>query len=613
VKKKREKRRSAPASDSPEGPTDPEREPLAQRFTRFASEAEAYASPLYAQLSRQIAADPDLLGVASHVRRPPIPNVFFAAVHFLLAAAPSQHALSAFYGSLHDHPRPASDAGPAFREFVLSHTADLIPLLETRITQTNEVSRCAFLLPAFTTVHRSTGRRPLALIDIGCSAGLHLLWDRYYYDYGVARVGDPRAPVRIACELRGDVLPPLPEHFPVCTVRIGIDLNPIDLTDPVERRWFDALIWPEHANRRALAAAAIDELLRDRPTIVKGDAVDVLESQLHIVPPDTALIVYNSAALCQGGAADETAIAAILGAWSSRRPIHWLHCEGEEVVLRDVQNGVVAETKLANKDGHGRWLEWLACIAVIALVAVMSAAPLHAQTIEWGVKAGVESTAVASVPEYYDWFLCCNLLNRGAMVESTARRGFVGGVFIAAPIAGWVALQGDVMFAQRRHFVDLQPFENNQVTFERDYVDTAGLVRLTLPVRGEHRVYVAGGPVVSFRIGEGSRSKEPGLRRGDRDIDVYVMQVLAYGAPELLRRSHASVAVVGGWTYRRLLVEARFTQGVQSIFRNRQELVAGFVSVGGHEPTLRQLISEFAPFMEAAKSRDVAVLAGFRF
>jgi hypothetical protein len=325
---------------------------------RFASEADAYASPLYAALSKKIAADDDLLTLARHVRRPPVPNVFFAAVHFLLAEAP-EHELAYFYRSMYDHPRPACDAGPVFREFVLSHTADLIPLLETRITQTNEVSRCAFLLPAFTTIHRSAGGCALALVDVGCSAGLHLLWDRYDYDYGVVRVGDPRALVRIFCELRGDIPPPLPERFPDCAFRVGIDLNPVDVTNQLERRWFDALIWPEHVSRRALAAAAIDELLRDPPIIVKGDAVDVLESQLRIVPPDTALIVYNSAALCQGGAADEHAIAAILSAWSSRRPIHWLHCEGEEVLLRDVRNGRVSETKLANKDGHGRWLEWL--------------------------------------------------------------------------------------------------------------------------------------------------------------------------------------------------------------------------------------------------------------
>ena len=284
--------------------------------------------------------------------------MLFAAVHFLLSEGP-QHELASFYGSICNEPRPAKEAYRAFRDFVLANTARLIPLLETRITQTNEVGRCSFLLPAFTAVHQSAGGQPLAVIDVGCSAGLHLCWDRYHYDYGSIQVGDPRARVSLRCELRGLQLPPLPDTFPGCRYRLGIDLNPIDLTNPIERRWLDALIWPEHAGRRRLAAAAIDELVSDPPRIIKGDAVQVLEPELEQVPLDATLIVYNSAALCQGGAADEAAIAKVLTTFSSRRPIYWLHCENEEVRLRSVGGGNMTDIRLANKDGHGRWLEWL--------------------------------------------------------------------------------------------------------------------------------------------------------------------------------------------------------------------------------------------------------------
>jgi hypothetical protein len=339
-------------------PTQTDLEPLARSFVQFAAEARTYGGPLYETLSGQIALDEDLLGIARHVRRPPVTNVFFAAVHFLLAEAP-QHELSTFYGSLCDHPRPPAEAYRAFRDFVLSNGARLIPLLATRITQTNEVGRCSFLMPAFTAVQQSAGGGPLALIDVGCSAGLHLRWDSYHYDYGVAQVGDPRVAVSIRCELRGAVMPPLPARFAECRFKVGIDLNPVNLRDPIERRWFEALIWPEHEGRRRIAAAAIAELLCDPPTLVRGDAADVLDAQLRTVPSDACLVVYNSAVLCQGGAAEKQAIADVLVAFSSRRPIHWLYCEGEEVLLRDVDGGRIAETKLANKDGHGRWLEWL--------------------------------------------------------------------------------------------------------------------------------------------------------------------------------------------------------------------------------------------------------------
>ena len=194
MRRKREKRRSARASDSPEAATHTELAPLSERFRQFADEARTYAGPLYTALSRQIAEDEELLGVARHVRRPPVPNVFLAAVHFLLAESP-EHELSAFYASLCDDPRPPAEAYPAFRDFVLSNTARLIPLLDTRITQTNEVGRCSFLLPAFTAVHQSAPGRPLALsmsaAALGCISG------------GIAtttttvwrKSGDPRAAV----------------------------------------------------------------------------------------------------------------------------------------------------------------------------------------------------------------------------------------------------------------------------------------------------------------------------------------------------------------------------------------------------------------------------------
>jgi hypothetical protein len=101
--------------------------------------------------------------------------------------------------------------------------------------------------------------------------------------------------------------------------------------------------------------------------------------------------------------------------------------------------------------------------------------------------------------------------------------------------------------------------------------------------------------------------------RGDSETDVYALQLLVYSAPELLKGTQTSIAIVGGWEYRRFVIEFRFTQGLQSIFKDRESVVAAFVDAGGHEPTLRRLIGLFGPFLEAAKSRDMAVMTGFRF
>jgi hypothetical protein len=331
---------------------------LSRRFAQFAEEAHDLSCPLYEHLSRRIAKDEPLLRIAGEVRRPPVPNTLFAAVHFLLMDTPS-HPLAQYYGSLCRAPRPASEAYPDFRDFVLANQGRLIPLLRTRITQTNEVRRCSYLLPAFSEIYESAGRRPLALIDVGCSAGLHLIWDRYAYDYGSIKVGRADAPVVVRSELRGPISPPIPSSFPECAYRLGIDLNPVDLTDPFERRWFEALIWPDHQDRRRLAELAIEEWLSDRPPMVKGDAVSTLSGPLREAPADTTLIVYHCHAMCQSSAREVEAFGDFLTAFSSVRTIYWLACEGSEVELRMLKNGEVMKRHLAHKDGHGRWLEWL--------------------------------------------------------------------------------------------------------------------------------------------------------------------------------------------------------------------------------------------------------------
>lgn len=73
------------------------------------------------------------------------------------------------------------------------------------------------------------------------------------------------------------------------------------------------------------------------------------------------------------------------------------------------------------------------------------------------------------------------------------------------------------------------------------------------------------------------------------------------------------MGAIAGWEYRKFLVEVRFTQALQSIFKDREGLVEGFVKVGGHEPTLRRPVDQFGPFLESATNRDVAVMTAVRF
>lgn len=258
----------------------------------------------------------------------------------------------------------------------------------------------------------------------------------------------------------------------------------------------------------------------------------------------------------------------------------------------------------------------VSCLRIVSLtfgLLVSCATLVAAQTIEWGVKGGVNGSAVNAVPDYYDWVLCCEPGRPDARVDATAGTGVTGGGFVAFPITRRLAVQGEVLFSRRRHAVNLEPYEPIEITFTRDYVEAAGLVKVEWPLAGRNGIYLAGGPVVGYRIGEDAESSDPRLVRGNPETEVYVVQALAYAAPELLRSTQMSVAGAGGFVIRRLLVEVRFTQGLQSIFKDRRGLKDGFVSVGADPETLDRLLPRFAPFLESGRSRDLALMVGIQF
>ena len=355
----------------------------------YSAAAPFNSSPLYARLCLDIAADPDLLALLAHAdRATQVANLLFAAVHYLLLADPS-HPLAAFYPDLtapapaidgrapfdpdrapaidgRAHLRPATEAYPVFRAFCLEHAAAIRHLVTTRRVQTNEVRRCAILLPAFALVARRAGGRPLALIEIGASAGLLMLWDQYRYDFGLAgTAGNPAAPLLLTCEPRGPHLPPLPTALPAVVSRTGLDLNPIDVRDDDAIRWLRALIWPEHADRVQMLEAAIAVARQHPPHIVAGNAAQTLPALLAAAPPDAALCVYSSYALNQMPADVRQRVLDAITAAAHTRDLYRISQEwyGDQAQPRlELFTYTAAETRselLAHAKSHGRWLEWL--------------------------------------------------------------------------------------------------------------------------------------------------------------------------------------------------------------------------------------------------------------
>ena len=330
-------------------------EALARRFERFA-QRECQTSPLYERLALGIARDPELLALAGHTRAgQPAPNLFLGVVHFLWLRG-VQHPMASFYPSLY----------PSFRAFCLDHREEIRALLSTRIVQTNEVRRCACLLPTFGLVARKAGGRPLAVVEIGASAGLNLLWDRYGYDYGVGRqYGDAQSSVQLACTLRGDRCPPIPPVLPRVATRVGLDLTPIDVRDPDAVLWLRALVWPDEVGRAELLQRALQIAQRDPPRLIAGNALDLLPAVLATIPDDQTLCVFHTHTLNQFPPEARERLSCLLAEQGAKRDlfrvsIEWLGREHPRLELVSFEGGVQTEQLLAYCSHHGEWLAWLA-------------------------------------------------------------------------------------------------------------------------------------------------------------------------------------------------------------------------------------------------------------
>ncbi len=340
-------------------------ETLSKQFRYFSEKVYPASSPLYEQLATRIAGDREILSLASHsLKGELVPNLFFAAVHFLLLQG-TPHSLSSFFPSVSQSSRSDGDPYPYFRSFCLENKDGIRHLISTRRVQTNEVQRCACLLPAFGLASRES-ERPLSVVDIGASAGLNLLWDRYGYDYGRGgKYGDANSPVQISCTLRGQLKPPIPEVFPRVESRVGIDLNPMDVSDPEEMLWLRSLVWPEHTRRAELLKQAIALARQNPPRIVGGDVIDVLPDMLAELPEDSTSCLFHSHTAYQFPQELRNRLSSQIAELSQRRNLFeisfewWRGKEQPLLELSRISNGRRDEEVLAYCNPHGEWLQWV--------------------------------------------------------------------------------------------------------------------------------------------------------------------------------------------------------------------------------------------------------------
>jgi hypothetical protein len=324
-------------------------ERLAAEYRRFSTEDAAGRSALYTELTRQIAEDRELLAIVCELEPAKRqPNLLLAAVRHL-------------YGDF------ARD-WPQFRERFFDRRDEAVELIRTHRTQTNEPARCATLLPLLAALPQ-----PLALVEVGTSAGLCLAPDRYGYDYGDGRrLGAPArsggsGPV-FRCAVNAAT--PVPEALPEVVWRAGLDVSPVDVTDDESVSWLESLVWPGEGDRLALLRAAVAIARADPPRIVRGDLRHDLPALAHEAPAEATLVVFHTAVLGYvWDAPDRRAFAdtvrAVGARWVANESAGLVELAGPEPPRPGPAPGgevllTLDAQPLAWADSHGAWLQWLA-------------------------------------------------------------------------------------------------------------------------------------------------------------------------------------------------------------------------------------------------------------
>jgi hypothetical protein len=316
--------------------------PTAERYRAFADVEARGMSASYEEWAHGVADDPDTIALIDQLPPPRRqPNLVFSAARFQGAPTAPYH---------------------LFREWLHAHWIEVRATALTHATQTNEAGRCALHVPALAGIDG-----PLALLEVGASAGLCLYPDRYSYRYPGHPPLDPddgESTVVLDCDASGPV--PVPSRLPEVAWRGGIDLNPLDVRHADDLAWLDALVWPEHDDRRQRLRAAAAIVAADPPTIVAGDLNEKLRELAAEVPADATLVVFHTAVLAYLDEASRARFAETIRGL----PGHWLSVEARSItpgirVRDDVENDstdfvlALDGVQHAWAQPHGRAIRWV--------------------------------------------------------------------------------------------------------------------------------------------------------------------------------------------------------------------------------------------------------------
>ena len=332
-------------------------------YTRFATGEAAGESALYEGWARGVAMDDAVLRLLEALPRPKRqPNLIFA-VSRLLGAPEEPY--------------------PVWREWLLEHWDQVRDDALQRSTQTNEPRRAAALVPLLAGI-----AGPIALLEIGASAGLCLYPDKYSYLYNGVPLGpvaqDPVAlnpvahyqawtpsSVVIDVTTTGVAPTPMPWTLPQIVWRAGLDLAPLDVHNSDDMHWLETLVWPEQHERRVRIRAAVDIARADPPHLMRGDAVADLAAivaEARAAAPDATVVVVTAGVLVYLSGAERAAFVEAVTALGVR----WISLEGvavlpgvaEQLVSSPPEPGLFVLAldgqPVAYCAPHGHRLHWLA-------------------------------------------------------------------------------------------------------------------------------------------------------------------------------------------------------------------------------------------------------------
>ena len=304
----------------------------------------AYAagdSPCFEEWALGVAEDEEVLawlGTLPPVKRQP--NLVFAAARWHGAPAPAP------YDALR---RVLLEREPAVRATVMD-----------RATQTNEVGRLATLVPVLGLVEG-----PLALVEVGASAGLCLFPDRY--DYAWPPLGGLRGSGgRLLTATAGGPLP-VPATYPDVAWRTGVDLHPLDVSDADAMAWLQNLVWPEQDERRERLRAAVDVARREPPAIREGDLLDHVEDLVDEAARHGTPVVLHSAVVAYLEEPDRELFHDLMTGLVAQGRCRWISNEGRRVMPRvaaglEVPPGrfvtALDGVPVAWSHGHGHAIDW---------------------------------------------------------------------------------------------------------------------------------------------------------------------------------------------------------------------------------------------------------------